>query len=43
MKFLHTADIHIGKTYRSSGEAERYKDFFRVLGGIVSDAIIKSC
>lgn len=39
MKFLHTADIHLGKTYRSSGEAERYKDFFRMLGGVVSDAI----
>jgi exonuclease SbcD len=39
-KFLHTADIHLGKTYRtSSGEAERYEDFFRILGGIISDAI----
>ena len=38
--FLHTADIHLGKTYRtSSGEAERYEDFFRMLGYIVSDAI----
>lgn len=40
MKFIHTADIHLGKTYRtSSGEAERYDDFFRMLGSIVSDAI----
>ena len=38
--FFHTADIHLGKTYRtSSNEAERYEDFFRTLGGIVSDAI----
>jgi exonuclease SbcD len=38
--FIHTADIHLGKTYRTStGEAERYKDFFRVLSGIVTDAI----
>jgi DNA repair exonuclease SbcCD nuclease subunit len=40
IKFLHTADIHLGKTYRSSADtSERYEDFFRVLGGIVSDAI----
>ena len=40
VKFLHTADIHLGKTYRTAAdEAERYEDFFRVLGGIVSDAI----
>jgi DNA repair protein SbcD/Mre11 len=40
IKFLHTADIHLGKTYRtSSGDAERYEDFFRMLGCIVSDAI----
>jgi DNA repair protein SbcD/Mre11 len=38
--FLYTADIHLGKTYRTSAdEAERYEDFFRMLGGIVSDAI----
>ncbi|WP_108103998.1 metallophosphoesterase family protein [Geobacter sp. DSM 2909] len=38
--FLHTADIHLGKTYRTSaGEAERYEDFFRMLGSIVSAAI----
>ena len=38
--FIHTADIHLGKTYRScADEAERYEDFFRMLGGIVSDAI----
>lgn len=40
IRFLHTADIHLGKTYRTSpGEAERYKDFFRTLAGIVADAI----
>lgn len=40
MRFLHTADIHLGKTYRTSaGEAERYEDFFRMLGSIVSAAI----
>ncbi len=40
IKFLHTADIHLGKTYRASAdEAERYEDFFSMLGGIVSDAI----
>ena len=40
VKFLHTADIHLGKTYRTSAdEIERYEDFFRMLGGIVSDAI----
>lgn len=40
VKFFHTADIHLGKTYRTStGEAERYEDFFRMLGSIVSDAI----
>ncbi|MDD2309195.1 MAG: exonuclease SbcCD subunit D [Desulfuromonadaceae bacterium] len=39
-RFIHTADIHLGKTYRTSAdEAERYEDFFRMLGCIVSDAI----
>jgi len=40
MRFIHTADIHLGKTYRnSSGEAERYEDFFRCLSDIVVDAL----
>lgn len=40
IKFIHTADIHLGKTYRNStGEAERYEDFFLCLSGIVADAI----
>ncbi len=40
IKFLHTADIHLGKTYRTAtDEAERYEDFFRMLGSIVSDAL----
>ena len=39
MRFIHTADIHLGKTYRNSpGEAERYEDFFRCLSGIVEAA-----
>lgn len=42
IRFLHTADIHLGKTYRTSAsEAERYEDFFRMLGSIVSDAIVE--
>jgi DNA repair exonuclease SbcCD nuclease subunit len=40
MRFIHTADIHLGKTYRGSpGEKERYEDFFRCLSGIVADAV----
>ncbi|UFS69846.1 exonuclease SbcCD subunit D [Geomonas sp. RF6] len=40
VRFIHTSDIHLGKTYRSSGcEAERYRDFFHVLSGIVADAV----
>lgn len=40
MKFIHTADIHLGKTYRnSSGEGERYQDFFHCLAGIVADGV----
>jgi DNA repair protein SbcD/Mre11 len=40
IKFIHTADIHLGKTYRNStGETARYEDFFRCLSGIVADAI----
>jgi DNA repair protein SbcD/Mre11 len=40
IRFIHTADIHLGKTYRNSpGEAERYEDFFRCLSGIVENAL----
>ncbi|MEI8033506.1 MAG: exonuclease SbcCD subunit D [Chlorobiaceae bacterium] len=40
LKFLHTADIHLGKSYRSAeGEAARYEDFFTMLGVIVSAAV----
>lgn len=40
IRFIHTADIHLGKSYRNSpGEAERYNDFFCCLTGIVRDAI----
>lgn len=39
VRFIHTSDIHLGKTYRGApGEAERYEDFFRCLSGIVADA-----
>jgi DNA repair exonuclease SbcCD nuclease subunit len=42
IRFLHTADIHLGKTYRNSpGEAERFTDFFRCLSGIVADAVLE--
>jgi DNA repair exonuclease SbcCD nuclease subunit len=38
--FIHTSDIHLGKTYRNSpGEAARYDDFFRCLSDIVKDAL----
>ena len=40
MKFIHTADIHLGKTYRTSAdEALRSEDFFRMFGSIVADAV----
>jgi exonuclease SbcD len=40
VKYIHTADIHLGKTYRTSdGETERYEDFFRCLSDIVAEAI----
>ena len=40
IQFTHTADIHLGKTYRTSpGEADRYEDFFVALANIVADAI----
>jgi len=40
IRFIHTADIHLGKTYRNSpGEKERYADFFLCLSGIVRDAL----
>ncbi|MFC1495732.1 exonuclease SbcCD subunit D [Thermodesulfobacteriota bacterium] len=40
IKFIHTADTHLGKTYRNSpGEAERYEDFFHCLSGIGEDAL----
>lgn len=40
VRFIHTADIHLGKTYRNaSGEQERYEDFFNCLAGIVADAV----
>lgn len=43
MRFIHTADIHLGKTYRNSpGEAERYEDFFRCLSGIVADGVLEA-
>lgn len=40
MKFIHTADIHLGKSYRNSpGESERYDDFFACLSNICAAAI----
>ncbi len=40
MRFIHTSDIHLGKTYRTSdGELQRYNDFFRCLAEIVNDAV----
>ncbi len=40
IRFIHTADIHLGKTYRNSpGEATRYEDFFRCLSDIVKSAV----
>lgn len=39
-RFIHTSDLHLGKTYRNApGEAERYADFFSCLSGIVVDAV----
>lgn len=39
-RFIHIADIHLGKTYRNStGEAERYEDFFHCLADIVGNAL----
>jgi len=40
MSFIHTSDIHLGKTYRNSpGEAERYADFFDCLSSTINEAI----
>lgn len=40
MTFLHTADLHLGKTYRtSSGADERYEDFFATLASIAKEAV----
>jgi DNA repair exonuclease SbcCD nuclease subunit len=40
LRFIHTADIHLGKTYRHScGEVARSQDFFICLAGIVKDAL----
>ena len=39
-RFIHTSDIHLGKTYRSGGQgAERYQDFFTTFAAIVADAL----
>ena len=43
IRFIHTADLHLGKTYRGSpGETERYRDFFRVLEEIVETAVTEA-
>ncbi len=43
MHFIHTADIHLGKTYRNStAAAQRYEDFFHTLATIIADAVHES-
>lgn len=40
VRFIHTSDIHLGKTYRTlGGDAQRYQDFFATFAGIVDDAV----
>jgi DNA repair protein SbcD/Mre11 len=40
IRFIHTSDIHLGKSYRSSAcDAQRYQDFFTTFQGIVADAV----
>lgn len=40
IRFIHTSDIHLGKTYRTPGsDAKRYQDFFTTFAGIVNDAV----
>jgi DNA repair protein SbcD/Mre11 len=39
IRFIHTSDIHLGKSYRSSACDLRYQDFFTTLQGIVADAV----
>ena len=40
VRFIHTSDIHLGKTYRSSGgDTDRYQDFFTTFAGIVAAAL----
>lgn len=40
MRFIHTADIHLGKTYRNSpASSARYGDFFEMLSKIVHEAV----
>lgn len=43
MLFIHSSDIHLGKTYRNaSGEADRYVDFFACLSSIINNAVEKN-
>jgi DNA repair protein SbcD/Mre11 len=40
IRFIHTSDIHLGKTYRTSGgDAKRYQDFFTTFAEIVAAAV----
>ncbi|MBE0595667.1 MAG: exonuclease SbcCD subunit D [Desulfuromonadales bacterium] len=40
LRFLHTADLHLGKTYFGSpGEDERGEDFFQAFAALVADAV----
>ena len=40
VRFIHTSDIHLGKTYRGLGcDTQRYQDFFTTFAEIVADAL----
>ncbi|NHQ60461.1 exonuclease SbcCD subunit D [Chlorobium sp. BLA1] len=40
IRFIHTADLHLGKTYRTASAGSlRYEDFFVMLDSIVKNAI----
>lgn len=40
VRFIHTSDIHLGKTYRGSGsDGLRYQDFFTTFAGIAAHAV----
>ncbi|HJV34810.1 exonuclease SbcCD subunit D, partial [Geomonas sp.] len=40
IRFIHTSDIHLGKSYRGlAGDATRYHDFFDTFSSIIADAV----